>query len=226
MPNNEKESLDFLGHKYKLALNFEDSKKFDKAEAVYNEILQVNPNDSKVLLGRAVARLVKNKMFEGLTDLSRAYQISDIEGKIRAALVYEEIGNFKEAYICFGEIINLAPDNYRANVNLARLDLYHDKKEEAKSRLSNLLEKDSTQPEAYLQLANVYLTENKVNEALPLLEKSLEISPDNIYVLYTVTLAHLENDNLEVAQKYLDHALSLEPTNPTLLDLKAELSKN
>ncbi len=222
MSEIKKESIDFLEHKYKLALNFEDSKKFDKAETVYNDILNMNYNNSKALLGRAVARLVQNKMFEGLLDLSRAYQISDVEGKIRAALVYEEIGNFKEAYICFGEIIQLEPNNYKANVNLARLDLYHNKKDEAKIRLTKVLEMDQTQPEAYLQLANVYLTENNIDQALPLLEKSLEISPDNIYVLYTVTLANIEKDNMELAKKYLTHALSLEPENQTLLDLKAE----
>lgn len=222
----EEKNINFLDHKFNLASKFEDAQKYDKAESVYSDILNMKMDDPKATLGRAVARILQNKMYEGLLDLSKAYLISDVEGKIRAALIYEEIGNVKEAYICFGEIVRDNPDNYNANLNLARLDLYHSKKEEASERLNNLIEKQPENAEAYIQLANISLLDKKVDEAISLYEKSLNINPDNIYVLYTLTLAHLENGDEKSALKHLKHGLELEPENPTLLDLQRELENS
>ena len=224
--SKNKKSIDFLDYKYKQALNFEDSKEFDKAELIYNEILEVKPDDFNILLSRAVARLVQDKTASGLGDLSSAYKLADTEGKIRAALIYEEIGSSSQAYIYFQEIIIEEPDNYKANVNLARLHLYHNKKEEAKTILNKLIEKEPDSAEAYIQLANVYLTEQQIDQALDMFEKSLKVSPDNVYVLYTLTLASLEKNDLETAKKYLNHALTIEPQNQTLLDLQTDLEEN
>lgn len=221
-----KEKIDFLEHKFKLALNFEDSKKYDKAEEIYTSILNMRMDDPKATLGRAVARLIQNKMYEGLLDLSKAYMISDVEGKIRVALIYEEIGNFKEAYICFGEIVQNNPDNYNANLNLARLDLYHSKKDDASNRLNDMISKNPDIAEAYIQLANIYLIDKNIDKAIELYEKSLTINPDNIYVLYTLTLAYLEKNESNLALVHLNKGLELEPENPTLLDIKKELENS
>lgn len=217
------EKIDFLDHKFKLALNFEDAKKYDKAEEVYNSILQMRMDDPKATLGRAVARIIQNKMYDGLLDLSKAYLISDVDGKIRSALIYEEIGNAKEAYICFNEIVRDNPENYNANLNLARLDLYHGKKEEASARLLDMISKNPDTAEAYIQLANIHLLDKDIDKAIELYEQSLEITPDNIYVLYTLTLAYLEKNDTNRALIYLNKGLELEPENPTLLDIKRDI---
>ncbi|MFN8576580.1 MAG: tetratricopeptide repeat protein [Candidatus Sericytochromatia bacterium] len=221
-----KEKIDFLEHKFKLALNFEDAQKYDKAEEIYNSILQMRMDDPRATLGRAVARIIQNKMYDGLLDLSKAYLISDVEGKIRSALIYEEIGNAKEAYICFGEIVRDNPDNYNANLNLARLDLFHGKKEDASNRLTNMIEKNPEIAEAYIQLANINLIDKNIDKSIELYEKSLTINPDNIYVLYTLTLAYLEKGDTNLALVHLNRGLELEPENPTLLDIKKEIENS
>ena len=68
-------------------------------------------------------------------------------------------------------------------------------------------------------LASFYL-EQQPEKSIPLYERMLKDSPENVVFLNNLAWLNLENNNLELALKYSSEAIKLAPKHPSVLDTR------
>jgi tetratricopeptide (TPR) repeat protein len=124
-----------------------------------------------------------------------------------------------EARQAFLALLNLDPRDSRAQNNLgliyetdgrpsAAIDAY--RKAIAWQALS---QHPSEQP--YVNLGNLLMEQGQINEALPALERAVELAPNNAFCHMTLGIAYRQLHKLDQAQRELERATQLDPDNPT-----------
>lgn len=68
--------------------------------------------------------------------------------------------------------------------------------------------------QAYVNLGNLLLEQGHIEEALPALQKAVELAPDNAFCHMTLGIAYRQQHKLGLAQRELETATRLEPDNP------------
>lgn len=104
-----------------------------------------------------------------------------------------------EARLRFEKAIQIYPEYDLAYHALARLALAMNNKEAARLHLQRALELNHAFVEANRDLAAILMTEKRYSEAEPLLRKSLDGDPMNLWALTTLALAELTNGKLAEA---------------------------
>lgn len=89
--------------------------------------------------------------------------------------------------------------------------------EKAESVYRKVIEVDSTDPVAYLQLALLYRETNRVIEAKETIWKALEIAPEDAQILNEASIALRLNGEFQAALDMVDRALALESEEAMLL---------
>lgn len=137
---------------------------------------------------------------------------------------------FKKALICFGQALKLNPRSVNAenNLGLTYAALY--KWDEAIAAYKNAIawQKGSKFPdkEPLLNLGIVYLNQNHLGKALPLLKQAYAIDPHSKRVLKQLAQANYRVGNYADAETELRSALTIAPNDSSLhFQLGRALSK-
>lgn len=130
------------------------------------------------------------------------------------------LNNFKQAEACFKQALKLYPQDLNAenNLGLTYEALYRLDDAVAAYRTAIAWQQNSPHPseQPYLNLATVLLNQNKVDEAVPLLQKAVSITPNDSKVLAQLARADLLQNKLDDAEKDLKRALQLKPEDASL----------
>ncbi len=199
------------------ALKFLNQGKPAQAISEYQQILKHDPKDQATLM-------TVGDLFARQGDMPQAIEYFE-----RLADVYLNNGFNSKAIAIYKKIAKLAPNE------LAPLE-----------RLADLYVQQGVLSEArplFLQIAEAHLKANKASKAVEVLNRLLEVEPDNPRVqmrlaeLYNVMgqkkeAAHtyfnyaqrlFERDETDEAQKLIARAIELEPENPSMLLLQAKI---
>ncbi len=155
-----------------------------------NKIIELNKNEKEVLNAYHQRGIVKSNLGlhqEGLNDID--YFISN---KYKTALSTDEIA---EAYINKASILYLLNDNIKAK------EFY---------QLALSTTNSDIKASAYMGLANLSETPQ---EALKLLNKALNIAPDNAKIYANMATSYIEQEDIEKAYSCAKKSLSLDPYN-------------
>lgn len=209
---------------YAIAQSLEDEKHFDFAEDVYSAIIFVIPDDSQAYLGRAVSRLTKNKTIEALEDIATAkkYAIS-FEDRVKIALLYMQIGQLYQARVIIEELIKESPEHYELNLYKASLEQSEGKYDSSKQTLLGLISLYPEDQRAYVQIANLMLSIQENDNAIKMYDKAKTLDSTNAYVPYALSICYLNKGDKEKATSYLDEAISIEPDNQNLIEMKEKV---
>ena len=93
------------------------------------------------------------------------------------------------------------------------------KGDEAIQTLKTFLKANDSDTQVRSLLASFYL-EQQPEKSIPLYERMLKDSPDNVVFLNNLAWLNLENNNLELALKYSSEAIKLAPKHPSVLDTR------
>ncbi len=164
-------------------------RQFDKAAAVFVEILSTYPYDAKTmsLLEQALARQRKIKGFKQVQKIRQKIEkiyLPDIEASYlwRKGDVVEHarlrslslnlIGKFRDSESLFLKACQIVPDSTSAQNNLAKFYITTHQACRAEKILCDLMPKVSTaeKSQVCLDLAQSYLRQGKINDAIELLE--------------------------------------------------------
>jgi Tfp pilus assembly protein PilF len=66
-----------------------------------------------------------------------------------------------------------------------------------------------------VNLGNLLMEQGQINEALPALERAVELAPNNAFCHMTLGIAYRQLHKLDQAQRELERATQLDPDNPT-----------
>lgn len=149
--------------------------------------------------------------------LSRAVQWEpkDADAWYNLARTKYTENRFEEAIRAFQECLKLEPKNEKAEYNLGLSYQGLGRADDAEAAYKIAIQWDSNaaqkDPEAYIDLGNLYLDQNRPDDALPYLREAKEIAPDDAKVHEKLGKTYSLLEKLPEAQSELEKAVSLAP---------------
>jgi tetratricopeptide (TPR) repeat protein len=160
-------------------------------------------NEAQAVLGRDPANLSARRLLARIYLRSLGNLANGSEQSTQAALAIEQ----------FQEIVRLDPSDTDSALWLARLYRLRNQDGRAEQALRNILTGDPDNASATEQLAQLFLAQNKLTEAVPLLEGFLERTPNgNLFV--QLGDAYTRMNDLIRAELAYRQAVQLEPDRP------------
>ncbi|MDA9682239.1 tetratricopeptide repeat protein, partial [bacterium] len=135
---------------------------------------------------------------------------------INLGTIYRMKGRFDEAISSTLRSIDLKPDNYSAYISAGwTYFLMGDIGNAIQFTLRSLDFSETSK--AYANLGLIYNQMGKPEQAIISTLKSIEINPDNVFALMTLSSIYYERGEQDHAQKLVAKALAIEPNNPNTL---------
>lgn len=168
------------------ALQHHQAKNLQKAEIIYKEILEVQPDNYMVYNNLANVLREKGQLDEAIFCYRKAIEINpdNAMGYNNLANAFQEKGAIDEAVLYYLKALSLKPDFAMANNNLAvaycnmgNICRGKDRLEEAIDSYQRALKANPNIAQAYYGLADIFLVQNLLDEAAACFEKALHFSP-------------------------------------------------
>jgi tetratricopeptide (TPR) repeat protein len=130
---------------------------------------------------------------------------------------YYSKGLLRDAKRAFERALELDPRDARAENNLGLIFESDGNSEEAARAYRNAIawqgEDSLSREQPYLNLGNLLLQEEKIEEAIPLLEKAVALAPGDAFCHLKLGTAYLRAKRAREAQRELEEAVGLAPEN-------------
>ncbi len=140
-------------------------------------------------------------------------------------LVYKKLNNKSKAIEAYDKSIELNPDNYNVYYNKGVLyqdenDLEKAKEQYTKANSCKFLPNNN----AWVNLADIYQTQDNIDQAILCSEKAIEVNPDDFEIIHNLGMMYYSNNDYEKAlcnflilTKDNQHPLSHSPEIYTLV---------
>lgn len=138
-----------------------------------------------------------------------------------AADIQNRLSHNAIAIIHLEQACHIEPQNVEHFIQLARIHLDDNDSPKAIGILERAAHIAPESPEVWENLAIAYQTNQNIQQALHSAGQMLTQMPDHPKPLLLHADLHLANNNPMAAQPYVEQALSLEPTNPAILEKNA-----
>jgi Flp pilus assembly protein TadD len=203
----------------------ESAKSYTSAIDTYDRIPKGTPLEVLVEISKAL----------NLNQLDRVHEakalLDELAGKHpRDIRPLEALGNimrshkrFAEAAEYYGRAISLIgkPEPKHWTFFFARGACYERLKKlpEAEADLQRSLQLNDKEPQTLNYLGYTWIDHNRnLRKGLKLIEKAVQLKPDDGYIVDSLGWAHYRLGNFPEAVKHLERAVALRPTDPTLND--------
>ncbi len=195
------------------ALGHHQAGRLGQAEAIYRQILQVDPNQPDALhLSGAIARQLGNR--QAAADfISRAIKAKPSEPVFHNSLglVLKDLGRLDEATASYRRAIKLNADYLEAYYNLGNVLQLQGRPDEAASSYRKALALKPGYPEAHCNLGSALQAQGKLDEATSSYRKALSIRPDYVEAHCNLGNALQEQGRMDEAVACYRQALALKP---------------
>ena len=198
-----------------------------EAEAAIDFALQLHPNDTDALIFRARSLAMKGRLDEAYLVMELIEDQSDREVKFLKADLLMEERRLKEADHVFEELA--ADEDGKLETLIDIILAYIDANQEALAkkwikRVSDTYDLDSLPKKSQKfrdLLCDFYITFNHPEEAIPLLQTTLDRYPYSINHWNSLGKCYLSTNDFGEAHEAIDFALAIDDGNTEALTLKA-----
>jgi tetratricopeptide (TPR) repeat protein len=177
--------------------------------------LRRNPNDTRALEERGVARVRLGKMAEAVTDLRRAAALDPKSANARADLAFAlmQQGRFQEALSTARSALAIKPDHIAANAYVGHLLLQlGGDSAEAIASLQRAASRSPDDVDVRIELLNAHLQQHRPDLAgVDLRVLRMLLPPGDARLFYEDGLLQAELGNLEIAIDRFRRALAANP---------------
>jgi len=197
----------------KQAIQFHQSGQLDKAQKIYEQIIEIDPahSDALHLLGFIAHQMGRNNQAEDL--ITKAIRI--LPGYPfyynSLGLVFKEKGKLKEAMTCYSKALELKPDLTEAHNNMGIALQYQGKLDEALACFKRALTSNPNAAEAYNNMANILRDQGKLDEAITSYQKALELRPDYPEAYNNLGVSFQSQNRFTEAVSNYQKAIALRP---------------
>jgi len=198
---------------------------FEEAQKLLNTAKKNDLNDPYILNSLGDLKRYQKDPLGAINAYTNALEKNPFEPLFwkNLALMYMQIGEFKQAQVAIDELMKLDPEKMDAWITYAWF--YEEKIEFDKAilKIKEGLEKIPKCAELYIELARCY---NEIEDGLgefKFLQKAREVSPQNVNVLNGLAYYFLNNDDFEESEKIFFQILKIDPANITALNGLATL---
>ncbi len=156
----------------------------------------------------------KGKYAEALISYSRALQIDRrfAEAHYKLAQCYLKRGSWAQAFQELNRTVDLQPDNWPAQLEIARLLLSATKPQDAKDRALLILHSNPKHAEAQILLSEADLALGKAKDALQEARTATEMAPELSASFLNLALIQVQTGAFTEAETSLKKAQSSDPT--------------
>lgn len=221
-------SKDGMAH-YALALLYEEQKKWDLAEKLYQSalLLQLEMPSLPSQLLTTLEKQHKTAEFKKMNELfsSQKNPEKKFQFFISESQRYLNTNRFQAAMEALFEALRLQPKNAILYNDIGGIFLKQNNKTKAISYFMRGLELDPGYTNSYLNLASAYLEVNQPSEAKIYLQKAIKLEPKNKHAYYLLAVAQMKLMESKLAQYNFNKALKLDPTFSAAAEKLKELQK-
>jgi tetratricopeptide (TPR) repeat protein len=195
------------------ALRAHEQGEFDKAERLYNALLQYHPDNFDALHGLGRLHYRRGRLDTALALIQAALKadLGRADGFASLGLVFHCLTRFKEALASYEEGLRIAPDNTellnRRGVALLELG----RPREALENFDRLLALDPGHFDALGNRGNTLIKLNRPADALAAYDKALKLAPENAQLLTNRAVALRRLDRPHEAVMSASSALVSKP---------------
>lgn len=197
-----------------LAIQHHQAGHLRKAEAIYQQVLQIQPQhpDALHLLGLANHQMGKHDQAHTL--ISRAISINPKAASFHNNLgeVYRAMSRLDEAYACYKKALSLQPDFPEAQRNIGLTFLAKMQPDQAVSHLRSAVKRSPDYLGNYWALGQALMSQQKAEEAIAVYNQGLEKNSLNPTLLCSKGVALQAARKLDDAIQHYQQAISLQPT--------------
>ncbi|MGZ0078549.1 tetratricopeptide repeat protein [Methylomonas sp. YC3] len=167
----------------------------------------------------------KGEFDKALLELKTASQSSDKFGEtyLYMALLDEKNNNFKSMRQNLIRALELEPSLTSAKIKLGKLDIVFGDLEKALEQAESVLTSDSSNIDAKMIKASVYIKQLKKDQAAEIVDFVLKDSPDNVEALSLQAALFAEKNEIDQALGAVNKALGVQPANLPLRLFKIKL---
>ncbi len=205
-------------------------KKYDSAINYFEEAIRLNPNFSEAYnnLGNTKKRV--GKIDEAISCFEKAIQLKEnnIQAYLNLANIYKENKYFKELIKIYEKILSFNQNDIKTLYNLGSAYLFLGKISEGKYYFEKIIEINKNHIPSYRNYISVTKIE-KTDEIFKQLEilNEEDFSDDDKVLLYdALSKGYFDQDNDQLAFKYLEKSNSLKKKNSKFSFEKTEIQFN
>jgi tetratricopeptide (TPR) repeat protein len=200
-----------------LADNYLDYYKSREALETMEKVTTLFPKRIESLLKQAEFQLILKQHSEAQLTVQRILQIEpqNAEAYLMGGMMFKDLGDETRARAGLQKAIELGLirdiDKIDAFINLGQLNIKKDPKL-AEKYIENALRIDSVNIPAMHAKADLYQASNKLNDAIKVYRKIVNIDQNYSAAYFNTGILYLEMDSLDKAIKNFDIATKVEPT--------------
>jgi len=186
---------------------------FQKAEQLYKEILQVQPDDFYALHYLGVLFYQLGKYDPAIEYITKALQVNpaDANAYYNLGNIYKDKGQLDDAITSYKKALQLNPANADAYVNLGIIFKGKGQFDEAISCYQQALQLNPNLVAAHYNYGYILQAQEQFNEAIIYYQNALKLEPNIIAAYYNLGYIHQAKGQLDEAIVYFEKALQLNP---------------
>jgi predicted O-linked N-acetylglucosamine transferase (SPINDLY family) len=195
------------------ALQFHQAGRFDEAETIYNQILQIHPNHPDALHYSGVMAHQRGQNDKAISLISRAIQLyPNIPIYYNnLAAVFKASDNLDRAAECYRQAIRLQPDYAEAYCNLGVIFKCQSKLEDALSAYRKAIALNPAYADSYKNMGAVFEEQNKLEDAVASYRRFLNFKPDDADIYFRIAFAYHRKAEYDEAVTHYQKAIALKP---------------
>ena len=185
----------------KLAGIYSDLGEYDLALQAYSKVLELKPDDAFVYISVGSIYETQGKYQEALAAYNKSIQIFP-EYKynlLNIANVQYKMQDYKSAVQSYVRFLEIYPQHKEARENLAAAYLVMDMPEKAVKEYTTLYNKNSSTFKDYANYGIALVKTGDYSKGSEILEKAVELDPENTSSHISLALAYQELDNNDLA---------------------------
>jgi tetratricopeptide (TPR) repeat protein len=198
---------------FQQALSFQQAGRLPEAEAIYRQILSVEPNHPEVLhfLGILAHQAGKSEIGIGLIGRALTLKPDYVEATYNLGIILHGIGRLEEALDSFRRSLALRPNYAEAYNNLGVILKDLGKLEEAIASFRQALTLKPNYAEAHNNLGNAFQAQGRLDDAVASYRRALNLQPDYAEAHNNLGITLADQDRLNEAVACFRQALVLNP---------------
>ena len=192
---------------------------YDRALAVYEEILLIRPADVESLTGMGLCLFHLARFEESIHALRILLKFMPDSDALKLILAESLIlgKKIEEGRNVLEKVLERSPDNLDACFRLGKLNLDEDDYQTAYRYLATFLKHNPDHAEALGYMGIIFIRHCRFDEAISVLGKAYALEPDTAFVLNNLGRAFKMMGNQHEALVWFRKALDVEPENPSIL---------
>jgi protein O-GlcNAc transferase len=196
-----------------IALGHHNAGRLSEAEAVYREMLAINPADIDALHFSGVAAHQRRDHERAAQLISQALALnpSNAPAQNNLGIAFAAQGKRDEAITCYRQALALAPDYFDALFNLGNSLSEGGDFDEAAACYQKAVALRPDSPEAHFRLANAHKDRGRGDEAVASYRDALTLRPDSFEIYNNLGNVLHEQGRLDEAISCMRQALALKP---------------